>query len=164
MRVTLFVHMQTALSDIIGLRGSRKSHRCVNVSIEQLANKCGTLECQSMSVMTLVWARSEWINVGSPNRHVTTSISWLVCNVWLANVLRLLSFMIWFHAANIRQWHNTLDCSGKWPIRPPTLHTLSFDGISVNFLRYRFRHRLNFAAPDADGRPTIPIVRTSPPT
>ena len=67
--------MQTALSDKIGFRGSRKSHKCVNVSIEQLANRCGDFECQSMSVITRVWARNEWINVGSPDRHVTTSIS-----------------------------------------------------------------------------------------
>lgn len=51
--------MQTALSDNIGFRGSLKSHKCVKVSIEQLANKCGTFECQSISVITLVWARRE---------------------------------------------------------------------------------------------------------
>lgn len=81
------LHMHTALSDSIGLRGSRRSHRCVNVSIEQLASRCGCFECQSMSVMTRVWARSEWISVGSPDRQVTTSISWLVAMAqysWLA--------------------------------------------------------------------------------
>lgn len=80
--------MQTALNDIVGFFGSRKSHRCVNVSIEQLANKCGVFECQSISVMTRVCARNEWISVGSPKRHVTTSINWLVaiaqysCDSW----------------------------------------------------------------------------------
>lgn len=74
----IYSHMQTALKDIIGFFGSRKSHRCVNVSIEQLANKCGVFECQSISVMTRVCARNEWISVGSPKRHVTTSINWLV--------------------------------------------------------------------------------------
>lgn len=70
--------MQTALRDIVGFFGSRKSHKCVYVSTLQLANKYGVFECQSMSVMTLVCARSEWINVGSPDLHVTTSINWLV--------------------------------------------------------------------------------------
>lgn len=74
----VYLHIQTALNDIVGFFGSRRSHKCVNVSIEQLANKYGVFECQSMSVMTLVWARSECINVGSPDRHVTTSINWLV--------------------------------------------------------------------------------------
>lgn len=70
--------MQTALKDIVGFFGSLKSHRCVNVSIEQLANRYGVFECQSMSVMTLVCARNEWIKFGSPDLHVTTSMSWLV--------------------------------------------------------------------------------------
>lgn len=56
---SLNLHMQTALSDIIGFFGSRKSHKCVNVSMEQLASKCGIFECQSMSVMTRVCARNE---------------------------------------------------------------------------------------------------------
>lgn len=67
--------MHTALSDMVGFLGSRRSHKCVNVSIEQLASRCGVFECQSMSVMTLVWARRECIIVGSPERQVTTSIS-----------------------------------------------------------------------------------------
>lgn len=46
--------MQTALSDIVGFFGSLKSHKCVNVSMEQLANKYGVFECQSISVITLV--------------------------------------------------------------------------------------------------------------
>lgn len=70
-----YIHIQTALKDNIGLRGSLKSHKCVNVSIEQLANKCGTFECQSISVIARVWARSECIKVGSPYLHVTTSIN-----------------------------------------------------------------------------------------
>lgn len=74
----LFLHMQTALSDMVGFLGSLKSQRWVNVSIEQLANKCGVFECQSISVMTLVCALSEWIIVGSPDLQVTTSIIWLV--------------------------------------------------------------------------------------
>lgn len=74
----LYVHMQTALKDIIGFRGSRRSQRWVNVSMEQLANRCGTLECQSISVTILVWALNEWIKRGSGPLHVTTSISWLV--------------------------------------------------------------------------------------
>lgn len=73
-----YLHIQTALSDRLGFRGSRKSHRCVNVSMEQLANKCGVFECQSMSVITRVWARSECIRLGSLDRQVTTSINWLV--------------------------------------------------------------------------------------
>lgn len=73
-----FLHMQTADKLIVGFFGSRKSHKCVNVSMEQLASKYGVFECQSMSVMTRVCARSEWIKFGSPDRHVTTSINWLV--------------------------------------------------------------------------------------
>lgn len=94
--------MHTALSERIGFLGSRKSHRCVKVSIEQLANRCGCFMCQSivavlqfldyylcyqshrpftklpMSVITRVCALSECINVGWPERHVITSINWLV--------------------------------------------------------------------------------------
>lgn len=44
--------MQTALNERIGFRGSLKSHKCVKVSMEQLANKCGSFECQSISVTT----------------------------------------------------------------------------------------------------------------
>lgn len=73
-----YLHMQTALNDIVGFFGSLRSQRCVNVSIEQLASKYGVFECQSMSVITLVWARNEWIKLGSPDLHVTTSINWLV--------------------------------------------------------------------------------------
>lgn len=50
----LDLHIQTALNDIIGFLGSLKSHKCVNVSIEQLARRCGFFECQSMSVTTRV--------------------------------------------------------------------------------------------------------------
>lgn len=45
--------MQTALNDRIGFRGSLKSHKCVKVSMEQLASKCGSFECQSISVTTI---------------------------------------------------------------------------------------------------------------
>lgn len=69
------LHMQTALSDMMGLRGSRRSHRCVKVSMEQLAMRWGTLECQSMSVTIRVCARKEWMSRGSPTAQVTTSIS-----------------------------------------------------------------------------------------
>lgn len=67
--------MQTALSERIGFRGSRRSHKCVKVSMEQLANKCGCFICQSISVITRVCARSECIRVGCPERHVITSIN-----------------------------------------------------------------------------------------
>lgn len=80
----------------------------------------------------LVWALKECINVGSPDCHVTTSISWLV---YLGKGTMYSSMEFWY--TDLPLLHNTPDYVDKLPIQRTILHTYYFDKIfSILSLRH----------------------------